>query len=330
MNHPPLGACAATVSGIPAEVKLATPVLLLESRAAEIRSILALAAPEIRIIEELSNSAEVETCEIWLGEPDRAAALLRLGYSPRWLQSTWAGYKPLLAPGLPKSYRLSRAVGVFGQAIAEYALTHLLAHTQHLRRRDLSQAQATWDSGTPAGLSGARVLIAGAGEIGCDLARFLRPFGVTITGMARGAKADPAFDRIIGPDQLLSAAGASDFIINLLPDTPETADIFDERFFHAVNPNAVFINAGRGTSVVDQALISALADGRLAWAVLDVFREEPLPRQHPFWTTPRLTITAHVAGPLVPNLMARQFLENLSRYRQGQALKGQVDFHCDY
>lgn len=309
---------------------MATHILLLESRAAEIRSILTLAAPEIRIIEDVSNHAEVETCEIWLGEPDRAAALLRKGYAPRWIQSTWAGYKPLLAPELPRSYRLSRAVGVFGQAIAEYALSHMLAHTQHQRRRDSSQAQGSWDPGIPEGLSGARVLIAGAGEIGCDVARFLRPFGVTITGVARSIKADPAFDRIIGLEQLLPAASASDFIINLLPDTPETADLFNERFFHAVNPNAVFINAGRGTSVVDQALISALADGRLAWAVLDVFREEPLPCQHPFWTTPRLTITAHVAGPLVPNLMARQFLENLSRYRQVQALKGQVDFHCDY
>lgn len=309
---------------------MATPVLLLESRAAEIRSILALAAPEIRIIEDLSNHADVETCEIWLGEPDRAAALLRQGHAPRWLQSTWAGYRPLLATDLPKSYRLSRAVGVFGQAIAEYALSHMLAYTQHLRRREQNQAQAIWDSGIPVGLSGARVLIAGAGEIGCDLARFLRPFGVTITGVARAAKADPTFDCIIGPEQLLSAAGVSDFIINLLPDTPETADIFDERFFHAINPNAVFINAGRGTSVVDQALVSALIDRRLAWAVLDVFREEPLPRQHPFWKTPRLSITAHIAGPLVPNLMARQFLENLSRYRQGEALKGQVDFRSDY
>ncbi|MNY32876.1 Glyoxylate/hydroxypyruvate reductase A [compost metagenome] len=87
---------------------------------------------------------------------------------------------------------------------------------------------------------------------------------------------------------------------------------------------------GRGTAVVDAALLAALREGRLAGAVLDVFREEPLPAEHPFWAAPGVTLTGHIAGPLVPAALARLFVDNLARFRADDALRGEVDFAGTY
>jgi phosphoglycerate dehydrogenase-like enzyme len=107
-------------------------------------------------------------------------------------------------------------------------------------------------------------------------------------------------------------------------------DIYDAALFACCKPSALFINAGRGVAVVDKALVSALQQGRLAGAVIDVCREEPLAAGHPFWDAPRLLLTGHSAAPTDPHLLVQLFLENLARWRAGAALRGQVDFTRGY
>jgi len=261
----------------------------------------------------------------WFGQPDRAAALLREGAKPTWLQSTWAGYAPLLAADLPCDYRFSRAVGLFGQSIGEYVLTYLLQHERQVIARQLSQREQRWDTRTPGTLAGRRLLLVGAGDIGHDMARLFAPFGMTITGVARSPRAVPGFAQVVTLAELRQAAREADFVVNLLPDSTSTRDIYDAAFFAALPAGALFINAGRGTSVVDAALIAALQGGHLAGAVLDVFRQEPLPQDHPFWQAPNLQLTAHVAGPTPPAAAIRLLLDNLQRLQQGQPLRGAVD-----
>lgn len=306
------------------------PVLLLDSRNPELRAALEALLPEQELVELTSDAAAAQRCRIWLGEPDRVVDLLRQGLRPQWLQSTWAGYAPLLAADLPRDYRLSRAVGVFGQPIAEYLLAYMLEREQQLRRRRDSQVRQEWDARIPGSLYGSQVLIVGAGEIGREVARLLAPFGMRLTGIAHTPRPLEHFERVVGLDSLHEAAATADYIVNILPDTPQTEGIYDAAFFAALQPTAMFFNVGRGNALVDDALLRALREGRLAGAVLDVFREEPLPAGHPFWSAPGLVMTGHIAGPLVPAALVRLFVDNLERFRAGAALRGEVDFTSRY
>lgn len=305
-------------------------ILLLESRAEELRALLSTKASGLAYCLPDDGEDAVARCSIWLGEPGRAVSLLAAGHRPAWLQSTWAGFKPLLAADLPQDYRLSRAVGVFGQPIAQYILAHLLAHEQRLFALQAQQQRQEWDRHLSGLLTGKTLLIVGAGDIGAEVAAMLRSFGVTLHGIVNTPRALPGFARVSGIDALAHDVTQADYVVNLLPDTPKTQNLYNADLFACMKPSTVFINVGRGTSVVDDDLVAALRAGKLARAVLDVFRQEPLPPEHPFWLTPQLTLTPHIAGPMVPALMADLFLDNLQRYSQGAALRGEVDFSREY
>jgi phosphoglycerate dehydrogenase-like enzyme len=175
-----------------------------------------------------------------------------------------------------------------------------------------------------------RVLIVGAGDIGCAVARFLAPFGVELRGLARTPRSIEPFTEIRGMHGLAELAGWAEVVINLLPDTPATRDVYDAALFARMAPQALFINAGRGVAVVDEDLLAALDAGLLAGAVIDVCRQEPLPPGHPFWNAPRLLLTGHSSAPTEPAAMIDLFLDNLRRWQAGQGLRGLVDFVRGY
>ncbi|MGH8354220.1 MAG: NAD(P)-dependent oxidoreductase, partial [Pseudomonas sp.] len=156
------------------------------------------------------------------------------------------------------------------------------------------------------------------------------PFGVELLGVARQPRALAPFGEVAGLADLARLAAQADYLINLLPDTPATRDLYDAALFARCQPSALFINAGRGVAVVDADLVVALEQQQLAGAVLDVCREEPLPTEHPFWQAPRLLLTGHSSAPTLPGAMAQLFLDNLERYRAGAALRGRVDFARGY
>lgn len=285
------------------------------------------AVPELQLC---TDPAQAASCPLWLAEPDLIVPLLRQDVRPDWLQSTWAGITPLLADDLPRDYRLSRAVGIFGQPMAEYVLTYLLAHRRRLLARLDSQMAQRWDNQPPPSLRGCRVLIVGAGDIGAQVAHLLAPFGVELRGIARQPRAIAPFAEVHGLEALAEQAGWADCLINLLPDTPATHDLYDAALFAGMRSEALFINCGRGVAVVEADLVAALRCGNLAAAVIDVCREEPLPPGHPFWDAPRLLLTGHSSAPTEPGAMVALFLDNLQRYRDGQPLRGEVDFVRGY
>jgi phosphoglycerate dehydrogenase-like enzyme len=269
-------------------------------------------------------------CPIWLGQPDMLAGLLRKGHKPQWLQSTWAGIRPLLAPDLPSDYLLTRAVGIFGQVMAEYVLCHLLAHERQLAQQWAEHQQQHWNNRSPQSLAGRTALIIGTGDIGQGVAQLLAPFGLQLIGIASSARDLPPFSQVGALTELKTLAAQADYLINLLPDTAQTHDLYDTALFSVLKPHALFINAGRGVAVVDAALVSALEQGLLAGAVIDVCREEPLPATHPFWKAPNLLLTSHSSAPTDPRLMARLFVENLGQWQIAQPLQGPVDFARGY
>ncbi|SHN00645.1 D-2-hydroxyacid dehydrogenase [Phytopseudomonas punonensis] len=307
-------------------------VLIAEHDHAIYRQLLQSAAPQLELVvgEGSSLVEQAAGCPVWLGEPGLFAELLRVGHKPAWLQSTWAGIAPLLADDLPKDYQLTRAVGVFGQIMAEYVLCHMLAHERELFTRLQAQREQRWDGRVPGSLAGRKVLIVGTGEIGLAVAGFLKPFNVELTGVASSARTLPPFNEVAGLESLPRLVSQADYVINLLPNTPATRDIYDAALLANFKPTAVLINAGRGTSVVDEDLVAALTEGKLGGAVIDVCREEPLPVGHPFWTADNLLLTGHSAAPTLPHLLVELFVSNLQRYREGHALKGLVNFSRGY
>ncbi|MBV4534967.1 D-2-hydroxyacid dehydrogenase [Pseudomonas urmiensis] len=308
-------------------------VLIAEQDHANYARLLAEAAPDLQVVTS-GDSAELARLApdspVWLGQPDLLASLLRQGHKPQWVQSTWAGITPLLADGLPRDYRLTRAVGIFGQVMAEYMLTYMLGHERDVLSRLVSQVERRWDDRPGRTLEGRQVLIVGTGDIGQRVAEFLLPFGVVLRGVASSAREQAPFIEVAGLDQLPRMVEQADYVLNLLPDTPATHDLYDAALFKRFKPSALFINAGRGVAVVDGDLVEALKEGHLAGAVIDVCRQEPLPQRHPFWTAWGLLLTGHSSAPTSPAAMVRLFVENAQAYAAGQGLRGEVDFLRGY
>jgi phosphoglycerate dehydrogenase-like enzyme len=308
-------------------------VLIAEQDHALYARLLREAAPELEVLTS-GDSAELADqaaqCPVWLGQPDLLATLLRQGHQPKWLQSTWAGITPLLVDGLQRDYRLTRAVGIFGQVMAEYVLTYMLGHEREVMARLVSQVERKWDDRPGRSLEGRRALIVGTGDIGQRVAEFLMPFGVKLYGIASQAREQAPFIEVAAMSDLGRLVGEVDYVVNLLPDTPATHDLYDAALFARFNPEALFINAGRGVAVVDGDLVEALKQGHLAGAVIDVCRQEPLPARHPFWTAWGLLLTGHSSAPTSPTAMVRLFVENLRAYQVGEALRGEVDFQRGY
>ena len=291
------------------------------------------AAPHLDI-QTSGDSAELAhmaaDCPVWLGQPDLLATLLRQGHTPQWLQSTWAGITPLLAPGLGRDYRLSRAVGIFGQVMAEYVLTYMLGHEREVMARLVSQVERKWDNRTGQSLVGRKVLIVGAGDIGQTVAQFLLPFGVELYAVASSVREQAPFKEVTTLSELPRLVGQMDYVINLLPNTPDTHDLYDAELFALFNPNGVFMNVGRGVAVVDADLVEALRLGHLAGAIIDVCRQEPLPAKHPFWTAWGLLLTGHSSAPTSPQMMVQLFVDNLRAFQAGETTYGEVDFERGY
>ncbi|WP_342622983.1 D-2-hydroxyacid dehydrogenase [Pseudomonas alkylphenolica] len=308
-------------------------VLIAEQDHALYARLLREAAPDLEVLTS-GDSAELADqaaqCPVWLGQPDLLATLLRQGHQPQWLQSTWAGITPLLADGLQRDYRLTRAVGIFGQVMAEYVLTYMLGHEREVMARLVSQVERKWDDRPGRSLEGRRVLIVGTGDIGQRVAEFLLPFGVKLYGIASQAREQAPFIEVAAMSELGRLVGEVDYVVNLLPDTPATHDLYDAALFARFNPEALFINAGRGVAVVDGDLVEALKLGHLAGAVIDVCRQEPLPARHPFWTAWGLLLTGHSSAPTSPTAMVRLFVENLRAYQAAEELRGEVDFQRGY
>ncbi|MFK3799556.1 D-2-hydroxyacid dehydrogenase [Pseudomonas sp. NPDC088444] len=308
-------------------------VLIAEHDYAVYTDLLRKAAPDIEILSS-GDSAELAKMAvdspIWLGQPDLLATLLRQGHTPQWAQSTWAGITPLLAEGLNRNYRLTRAVGIFGQVMAEFVLTYMLVHEREVLARLVSQVERKWDNRPGLSLAGRKALIVGTGDIGVSVAQFLVPFGVQVYGVASTSRTLAPFVEVGALDDLPRLVADADFVINLLPNTPQTHDIYDAKLFAQFKPSSLFINVGRGVAVVDADLVHALKEGHLAGAVIDVCRQEPLPQRHPFWTAWGLLLTGHSSAPTSPPAMTRLFVENLNAYVAGEALRGEVDFAKGY
>ncbi len=301
-------------------------LLILSKDAEEYRSILEAAnLPNL----EFSEKASKET-EIVFGAPTMIRDALSSLPNLRWAQASWAGVEPLLGPSLRRDYVLTNARGVFGQLMSEYIFGYLVAHERQVFQLREMQKEKEWfrfDTGT---LRGKTIGLLGVGSIGAEVARTAKFFGMNVRGYTRASEESTQVDKYYHGDELLEFTSGLDYLVSILPNTAETKKIVDTKVLNALSPHALFINVGRGSAVDENALLEALRKNKIAGAILDVFEQEPLPKEHPFWEAPNLTMTFHTSAPSLPEDIAKVFIENYRLYSEGKPLKYVVNFEKGY
>lgn len=277
------------------------------------------------------DQVDTDNVTVLLSDPDLTAVIINKCSALKWCQSTWAGNAPLLNAGRT-DYMLTGLKGIFGKLMREYVFAYLLQHARNLNAFEKNQRAATpkWEASPRVPLNGQTLGVVGLGNIGQALIPVANAFGMKVVGLTRSGNDVKGAERVYTPSEIKAFSGACDHIVNLMPDTPTTQNLLSYEFFNALKPYSIFINAGRGSAVDDEALISALDKGTLAHAVLDVFRHEPLPPTHRFWHHPNITITAHTAAESQPSDVASVFFENAERYLARLPLKYQFDFAKGY
>jgi len=245
----------------------------------------------------------------------------------------YAGVEALMDSSLRRDYVLTNARGVFGELMSEYVFGYLLAHEKKIFERRQAQAAHQWDRFESGWLHGKTIGLLGVGSIGAHLAGTAKHFGMTVHGFTRRSETSKHVDKYFHPlasDSLLSFASGLDYLVVVLPRTEGTNQIVNADLLNALSSHAILINVGRGNAVDEPALVDALNAKKIAGAVLDVTAQEPLPQDHPFWTTPNLLLTFHTSAVSYPDDITRLFIENYRLYNEGKPLKYQVDFERGY
>ena len=252
----------------------------------------------------------------------------------RWIQAASAGVDALLFPELVRSHVVvTNARGVFDDAIAEFVVGVILLFSKGLTGVLEAQRRGEWRHRETERVEHKRVLVAGTGPIGRAIARSCAALGMQVRGVARTARPrDDEFGRVFAAEDLVEAVGWADYVVNALPATADTRQVFDAAVFAAMSPGARFVNVGRGSTVDEGALVGALQQGRIGGAALDVFEEEPLPADSPLWSMPNVVVSPHMAGDFAGwrESAVELFVANLERYLTGKPLRNVVDKERGY
>lgn len=236
----------------------------------------------------------------------------------------------------PENAVLANATGAYGLALSEYMLAVLMAMQKKLYRYHDNQKQCLWhDEGEVTSVFNSTVLVVGLGDIGSNFAKKVKALGARVIGIKRRIGTRPDYIDELGTlDNLEKYLPKVDVVANILPGTQATYHLFDKKKFNLMKKGAFFINAGRGSAVVEEDLVEAVKKRHLAGAAVDVTETEPLPKESPMWQTENIHITPHTAGQYhlaaTHDNIVNIAKENLFRLLNGKELINQVDFTTGY
>jgi phosphoglycerate dehydrogenase-like enzyme len=214
-----------------------------------------------------------------------------------WLQFLSSGTDTLSRLGsLKPRVIVTSTHGVHGPSVSEMVFLHMLTLARDYARLRRNQSQAKWEEFDQILLFKKTVAILGTGLIASELAQRCKSFGMTVLGVSRTPREMKHFDGMFHRSQLREAAGRADFLVILVPLTPETTGMVNADVLGSMRPSAYLINVGRGAICDEEALTAALLERRIAGAGLDAFCVEPLPPEHLFWKMENVMITPHIAG----------------------------------
>lgn len=278
---------------------------------------------------ELATRAEVA----WLDTiaPARASEAIARMEGLKWYNAMSSGVDWLpLARFREQGVLLTNGAGIHAQTVSEFAVMGMLTMAKGWREVVRAQDRHEWLAQPPGKreLLDSEVLVIGAGEIGSRIAEILRVLGAKVTSARRSPGPGE-----LGDGEWQAALGRFDWVILIVPSTPQTTGMFGAAEFAAMKPGATLLNFARGTVIDQDALLAAIDSGHLGGAFLDVTTPEPLPADHPLWSRENVHISMHLSGRAQDALFARgsaRFLDNLGRYERGESLVHQVDLSRGY
>lgn len=276
---------------------------------------------------------DAEVLVVWQNPPAQLAAAAQYLTRLRLVQALASGTDAVTAAGFPESVQVCSGRSLHDGPVAEHTLTLLLACIRRLDRLHLAQQSSTWDNeylhdqaspdtARDYTLAGAGVLIWGFGSIAAKLAPLLTSLGAKVTGVA-STTGNRAGYPVVTEDTAREMLASTNVLISLVPAMARTDKLFNNNVFAAMPRGSVFINAGRGSTVDEADLISALEKKQLRVAAIDVAQNEPLPSTSPLWRTENLIITPHVAGNR-PQGAAALISRNLKALHAGDILENLI------
>ncbi|MBN2415032.1 glyoxylate/hydroxypyruvate reductase A [bacterium] len=276
---------------------------------------------DVRIWPETGTREDIDFVVTW-NHPEG-----ELGTFPnlKGVMSFGAGVDHILADrSLPAAVPVSRVVDpVLAEDLREYLVGVVIAHRRRFHEYRESQRRMSWEPHRYTRAS--RVGILGLGRIGSTVARGFAALGFQVSGWSTGDKSLPGVSCHTGPEGLIAITAGADYLICLLPLTPATEGILNYSLFASMKRGSCLINAGRGAHLAEADLLDALDKGMLGAACLDVFREEPLPPDHPFWKRPEIIVTPHVSALTATETVTAQIAENYERIAEGLPMLHPVD-----
>ncbi|MBS0222211.1 MAG: D-2-hydroxyacid dehydrogenase [Proteobacteria bacterium] len=266
------------------------------------------------------------------------AALVPPGLLPampklRWAQAMTAGVEGWLAlPDLPANLTLTCARGTHRESMPENILGALFYVAKPYAIAAENQKRGQWVHAAAQPLTGKTLGILGLGAVGQDVARLASALGMRVIGTRRRPAPMPHVAEVLPPERTPEVLAQSDFLLLLLPATPETDNFINAERLSRMKPGAWLLNFGRGHLIKDDDLIAAVKAKKIAGAVLDVFRKEPLPADHPFWKAEGIIVLPHIGGPHPERdrFVARLFADNLGRFLRHEPLQHVVDRRAGY
>lgn len=269
----------------------------------------------------------------WFDMSDRdvMADIIRAATNMKWLNSIYAGVERMPLDLLAEQHiTLTNGVGINAITVAEYVILGMLSIAKNYPEVVRAQDRHEWlfDSPGKVELYGSKALLLGYGAIGKLIEERLKAFAVDVTIVRRSAG-----ENTLGPDQWRDRLGEFDWVILAVPATAETDAMIGAAELAAMKPTATLVNIARGEVVDQDALIDALKTGGIAHAFLDVTTPEPLPADHPLWSLDNAHVTMHLSGRAQDKMFARaaeRFIENLHRWRKGEAVSPMVDLKLGY
>ena len=251
----------------------------------------------------------------------------------RWAQALTAGVEGWLAlPDLPPKLTLTCARGTHRESMPENILGALFYLTKPYCACVADQKQSKWTRRVATPLTGQTLGILGLGAVGQDVARLASALGMRVIGTKRNPAPIEGVAQVLPPERIDTVLAQADFVLLLLPATPQTENLINAERLYQMKPTAWLLNFGRGALIDDADLIAAAGAKRIAGAILDVFRQEPLPTTHPFWTSEGIIVLPHIGGghPKRDEVVARLFVDNLGRFLDGKPLRETVDRAAGY
>lgn len=243
--------------------------------------------------------------------------------------SLWAGVESIVGND-SLTVPLARMVDHgLTQGMTEWVVGHVLRYHLGIDRH-ITVQNGIWAPDPPPLATQRQVCVLGLGALGQAAAQALAALNFNVTGWSRSPKTIAGVTCLHGADGLRAALSSAEIVVLLLPDTPATENTLNAETLARLPRGARIINPGRGALIDDEALLSALDSGQIAHATLDVFRTEPLPPEHPYWSHPNVTVTPHIASETRPETAAQVICENIRRGEAGEPFLHLVDRSLGY